>query len=233
MALSDPDPALEPAEALISPPGEGNGRPSARETVIWGVLVVVILALVGLSIGRRFIHMAPPPPVLGAVPAFALTDRDGSTITNDDLAGAPYVSDFFFTRCVSICPRLTQQMQHIATELDRRLGADHRVRLVSFSVDPEHDTPAVLDAYARRFNPSPRWHFLTGERDAVYELIGGGFKLMVDDTPDPDRMLPGEDILHSNRLVVVDGDGRIRGYHDAFDAAAIEQLLAEIETLVE
>ncbi len=235
--MSEPDPGLAPDRVeepgSIPPPREVNGKPSARELAVWGLLVLVILGLVGLSIGRQFAQKVAPPPVLGDVPAFALTDRDGATITSGDLAGAPYVSDFFFTRCVSICPRLTQQMQHVATELDRRLGADHPVRLVSFSVDPEHDTPAVLDAYAQRFDPPPRWHFLTGERDAVYALISGGFKLVVDDTPDPARTLPGDDILHSNRLVVVDADGRIRGYHDAFDAAAVEQLLDEVGTLVE
>ncbi len=223
----------ETTPRTIQPRPEVDGKPTPRELVVWGLLVVVMLFLIGLSIWRRSTAAEPPPPILSAVPAFVLTDRDGTTMTDRDLAGAPYVSDFFFTRCVGICPRLTQQMQRIGGELERTLGIDQPVRLVSFTVDPEHDTPAVLDAYAQRFDPPPNWHFLTGEREALYALIGDGFKLAVDDAPDSARTLPGEDILHSNRLVLVDSEGRIRGYYDAFDETAVKKLIADVGTLVE
>ena len=222
--------------AATPPPAQQSrpkvaGRLTSRERLVWGLLIVVIFGLVGLSVGRLVTPRPVPPPRLGVVPSFELIDRDGTALTNADLAGKPYISDFFFTRCVSICPRLTQQMKRIANALDEGRGGQYPVRLVSFSVDPENDTPAVLDAYARRFSPPPWWHFVTGERDAMYALIGQGFKLAVDDTPEAGVMLPGDDILHSDRLVLVDAGGHIRGYYGAFDEEAVARLLADVATV--
>ena len=86
-----------------------------------------------------------PLPVLAEVPDFTFLDQEGRTTRAEDFRGAPWVADFIFTRCTSACPMLTAQMGN----LERRLGADaERVRLASFSVDPEHDTPEVLKRYA-------------------------------------------------------------------------------------
>lgn len=211
---------------------EIDGRPTPRELVTWGALALVMLTLVGLSLWKRS-HTAPDPPErLGAVPAFSLINRDGAPVGLDDLRGRPWVADFFFTRCVGICPRLSSQMKR----LERRLQGRSEVRFVSFTVDPEADTPERLQAYAQGFGAPERWLFLTGERRAVYTLVREGFRVAIDPGPraagaPPAPRLAGEDILHSNRFVLVDAEGVIRGYYDAFDQAALDRLVADLATL--
>lgn len=214
-------------EPASSGRGEVDGRPTPREALIWGLLVVMMLALIGLSLWRRGARPTEAPEVLGAVPEFALTNRDGSVVTREALLGAPWVANFFFTRCVGICPRLSARMDGLVD----RLGARSPVRFVSITVDPEADTPERLETYAARFDAPPRWYFLTGALEAIHSLVREGFLLAVEPNPEPGRAPAGEDILHSNRFVLVDAEGRVRGYYDAFDEAAMAELLEDIETL--
>lgn len=103
---------------------------------------------------------------------------------------------------------------------------DTGVQLVSFTVDPQHDTPAVLRDYAAKLNaPSERWKFLTGDKIAIYQLAENGFKLAATDggTGGP---------IHSTRLVLIDRGGVIRGYYDATDSDAITRLLADTQHLL-
>jgi protein SCO1/2 len=164
-----------------------------------------------------------PPPVLGEVPEFSLINRDGRTVQKADLAGAPWVADFIFTRCAASCPMMTMRMER----LNRELPADFPVRLVSFTVDPDYDTPAVLARYAASFKAPRRWLFLTGPRDAMYRLSKEGFKLAVDAGGGPQDEL----ILHSIRFVLVDGEGKIRGYYEAFDEESMKKLRQDLEAL--
>src|SRR5689334_24366880 len=112
-----------------------------------------------------------PLPDLGTVPPFALTERAGTPLGAADLAGHVWIADFVFTRCPDFCPALTGRM----AGLQKRLAAgDDPVRLVSFSVDPAHDTPAVLTAYATRAGASGTWLFATGPRTDVAALLRDG-----------------------------------------------------------
>jgi protein SCO1/2 len=194
---------------------------------LWGLLVVALVAVTAAAVVQRM-RWTEPPPVLGEVPDFQLVDRDGHRVTRHDLAGHRWVADFVFTRCRSSCPLISERMAH----LDRELPAQRDLRLVSFSVDPANDTPAVLARYAATLAASPRWLFLTGPPEAVYDLIRRGFKLGVDPTPAP--VPPGaaaEPITHSTRFVLVDERGRIRGYYDAFDGEAMRKLKSDLATL--
>lgn len=167
------------------------------------------------------------PPVLPApVPDFTFTSHARQTVRRADLTGRPWVADFIFTRCAGICPLMTAQM----ARLRGRLPPD--VRLVSFTVDPVHDTPEVLAAYARPFQPGERWWFLTGAQADLYRLSVDGFKLVAMEVP-PERQQPGGDgpFLHSSRLVLVDGAARIVGYYDSAEAAEIEKLVADAQRL--
>jgi protein SCO1/2 len=166
------------------------------------------------------------PPALGRVPDFTLTDRDGSTVDLDELAGEPWVADFIFTRCALSCPRLTSVM--------RRLGADAPgVARVSITVDPEHDTPQVLGRYAESWAvDDPSWRFLSGSTEAVEALVVGGFKLPVIDAPPPELATAEEPILHSDRFVLVDASGVIRGYYEAVDETEYGKLLRDLRHLV-
>ena len=194
--------------------------------ILWALLV---LAGAGMAVGLWLLQRAPaPPPVLGAVPDFSLTERSGRTVRRADLDGQPWVADFIFTRCTGMCPALSTQMR----EVRRRAGeAGLAARFVSFSVDPTHDTPAVLAEYAPRFGAGDDWLFLTGSRDALYDLIGAGFKLSVAERSAEAVAQGGELIAHSDRFVLVDGEGRIRGYYHGTDAAMPDQLLRDLAGL--
>ena len=153
---------------------------------------------------------------------FRLEERSGRTVTQDDMADRVWIGSFIFTRCPLSCPRISSVMKG----LQEKLAGSH-VLLVSLSVDPNHDTPAVLADYARRFGAdADRWWFLTGDRASIYELIRDRFKLTVMENPATNPASPGESILHSDRLALVDR-GRIIGLFDSNDSAAIDSLLAQ------
>jgi protein SCO1/2 len=196
---------------------------SLRRSLLWGFLVVSLLAVAGAA-AWQIVHGPEPPPVLGEVPDFALINRDGQPVRRADLLGAPWIADFIFTRCGASCPMMSLRMARLEREMPRDLG----MRFVSFSVDPEHDTPPVLQDYAESFGAPGRWLFLTGEKKAIHRLSKEGFKLAVDDTTPVNE---DEPILHSTRFVLVDAEGRIRGYYEAFDENAVKQLMRDVQAL--
>ncbi len=148
-----------------------------------------------------------PPPILGALPAFELTDEASRVFGAAELRGRPYVADFVYTGCTGGCPLLTARMASLQEKL-----AETSVRLVTVTVDPARDTPARLAEYGRRAGADfSRWSFLTGSPEAVRDLVVHGFKVTMGKAEADD---PGE-ILHDGHLVLVDGAGRIRGYYAA------------------
>ena len=196
-----------------------------RRGVLWGLLIATLAVVIAAALLR--LRRPEPPPVLGQVPELTLVNRDGRTVRRAGLAGAPWIADFIFTRCPASCPLMTARMARLGRELPR----DWKVRLVSFSVDPEHDTPAVLERYAESFKAPARWLFLTGDGRQIYRLSREGFKLGVDASPQPVGAETAEPILHSTRFVLVDGEGRIRGYYDAFDAESMKGLMRDLESI--
>ena len=192
-----------------------------RRAILWGLLVAALVGIAAAAVWE-ILSRPEPPPVLGAVPDFALTNRDGRTIRRADLAGSPWIADFIFTRCAASCPMMSLRM----ARLNRELPAELPARLVSFTVDPDYDTPEVLERYAESFKAPARWLFLTGRRDAMHRLSKEGFKLAVDAGGSGD-----EPILHSTRFVLVDGQGRIRGYYEAFDEPSMKKLRRDLEGL--
>jgi len=166
---------------------------------------------------------AEPLPVLGEIPPFSLTERSGAAVTAQQLAGHVWVADFVFTSCPDICPALSSRMSALQEPL---ASGDDPVRLVSLSVDPTHDGPAVLSTYASHYRAGPNWMFLTGSRDAVAALLRDGFKVaFADDGP------PSSPITHSDRFVLVDRKLRIRGYYHGSDEEDVRRLVADARAL--
>jgi cytochrome oxidase Cu insertion factor (SCO1/SenC/PrrC family) len=152
---------------------------------------------------------SPATDVDYPVADFSLTERSGRTVRRDELRGKVWVAAFVFTRCAGPCPQVSGTM----ARMQSLLAGDDDVRLVSFTVDPKHDTPAVLRKYAERFGADPRrWLFLTGDRDGLYGLIQDSFHLGVQEAAGADRK-PGSEVAHSTRLAVVDRRGHVRGYY--------------------
>jgi cytochrome oxidase Cu insertion factor (SCO1/SenC/PrrC family) len=147
---------------------------------------------------------------LDPVADFSLINQEGRTVTGADLRGKVWVASFLFTRCCSGCPQVSANLAQLQHDLADQDG----VVLVSFSVDPDHDTPAVLKAYAESHGADPqRWWLLTGEREPLYKLIQESFHLGVEENQGAVRT-PGNEVTHSTRLVLVDRQGRIRGYFE-------------------
>lgn len=162
-------------------------------------------------------------PDYSVAPDFTLTERSNRQVTRKDLAGQVWIADFIFTRCTGICPAMSSNMQKLQSQLPKE------VRLVSFSVDPDHDTPQVLSEYAKRYNADPeRWLFLTGDAEAVQKLSVDGFKLALDPTAGTEA----EPITHSSRFALVDREGHIRGYYGTEDPSALDRLVADAKTLL-
>jgi protein SCO1 len=138
--------------------------------------------------------------------SFVLTERSGRTARLEDLAGKPFVLDFVFTTCSTICPVMSGSMSRLQNAL-----ADTDVRLVSVTVDPETDTPEVLADYATKFGAdAERWWFLTGTEEQIDALVSS---VQLAREKDPNAPI-GMQVTHSSRLIVVDGQGVVRGYFD-------------------
>jgi protein SCO1/2 len=168
-----------------------------------------------------------PLPELGSVGSFQLTDQAGRPVNEGVLRGKVWAAAFFFTRCPTICPRITRRM------LDLQHAAAHDqvpLQLVSFSVDPENDTPDVLLAYAKQYGADlGSWRFLTGDLEAIRKTSEQGFKLALDGKPTPGADHLG--LFHGSHLVLVDGSGQIRGYYRTSEDEQMAQLLKDASAL--
>jgi protein SCO1/2 len=161
---------------------------------------------------------APPLDLLGDIPQFELTAQSGLPFHSQTLEGKIWVADFIYTTCPGPCPRMTSQMREVQ---DAVLQIPD-VRLVSFSIDPANDTPPVLAAYAREHGATPSiWYFLTGSVATLQTLDRDAFKL-----GDMNAAMQ-----HSTRFVLVDRQGRIRGYYDTSEAGAISKVISDIRSL--
>lgn len=169
----------------------------------------------------------PPLPELGAVPAFSLESQEGTPFGSKQLDGHVWAVAFMFTRCPTVCPRVTRFMQKLQSSAKSK-HVD--LRLLSISVDPENDTPQVLKAYARRFDADlTSWSFLTGDFEAIKKTSEEGFKLALEGRADPKAKDFG--IVHGSHLVLVDQRAKIRGYYRTDDEQEAARLLVDAKRL--
>ncbi len=186
------------------------------------VIYVAGMLSAALAGAATWVEIRPPEKPLEryrALPEFALTDQDGARVTLDDLKGKVWLADFVYTTCPGPCPIISAHMGR----LDRALPPD--ARIVSFSTDPENDTPTVLKAYAKRFGATDRWTFLTGPKEQVYDLIEHGFML-------PIAAPAGAQVIHSTRIMLVDKTGSVRGFYDGTTSEPDARILADVRRLL-
>jgi protein SCO1 len=161
--------------------------------------------------------------VYARIPDFAFLNQDSQQVTQQTFAGKVYVTDFFFTTCPSICPKMKSQMLRVYEQFKD----DPRVLLLSHTIDPGHDTVAVLRDYAQRLQVSTqKWHFVTGEKDAIY---GMAQKYLVSAMADGSS--PGG-FTHSGHFVLVDQNRHIRGIYEGTETESVDQLLRDIPVLL-
>jgi protein SCO1/2 len=200
-------------------------------------LAAVLIAALALSVAivalrRRATPAREPPPVLGQIEGFSLYDQRGKTVELRDLDGQIWVADFIFTSCQAACPMLTSKMRALQKHLEERERATAHplpVRLVSFSVDPEVDTPDKLAAYAAKWGADEgRWLFLTGPLTEVNRAVTRGLKIPFEKGGADTSAF---DVMHGEHFVIVDGQRKIRGYFET-DPAGMTDLKAAIESLL-
>lgn len=167
--------------------------------------------------------------IYGQVPDFSLLERSELNLGLQDLQGKVWIADFIYTNCPDICPLLSAQM----AEFQKDLSEEKDIRLVSFTVDPERDTPEVLSQYAERYGADPdRWFFLTGEKETIYRLAQEGFHMSATEIAPEKRHTTGASHIHGSRFVLVDRKGQIRGYYHSTDPDALKRLLRDVRVLL-
>lgn len=185
-----------------------------------------------LAFSRCQSRRAAPAP-LWPIPEWTLIDQNNAPFGSAQLRGKVYVTNFIFTRCPSSCPRLTRKMAALTARL--RSSGD-RVHFVSFSVDPEYDTPAKLKDYGNRFHADwARWHFVTGPFDRVLRAIDHGFRLssgMSSPGSTSSNEFDPYALAHSNHFALVDGQSNMRGAYSVEEDSGIERLALDIEALL-
>jgi protein SCO1/2 len=208
------------------------------------VNVFLILAAAGIIVYAFFIYDKDKParylPIFGeknyetkngksdtvfhTIQNFSFVNQDGQTVTQKDLDGSVYVTDFFFTTCHSICPIMSTQMERVV----EKFKGNNEVKFISHTVDPDIDTVEQLKRYAIKHNADTKqWMFVTGSKKELYDIARTSYLLDAqkgDGGPD--------DFIHTQNFALIDKDKRIRGYYDGTDSTEVNRLIKDIDVLL-
>jgi protein SCO1/2 len=190
-------------------------RPSKKEEITSTELPIL---------GERFVD-DNQDTVYHSIAEFAFVNQLGDTIRKEDMAGKVYVADFFFTTCPTICPIMKKEMLRVYEQFK----GDSNFRILSHTIDPTHDTQAVLQDYADKLGvpDAATWNFLTGDQEKIFEIGQTSYLT----TTMADELEPGG-FLHSGAFLLVDQQGRIRGVYDGTKTEQVDRLLADIPKLL-
>jgi protein SCO1/2 len=201
-------------------------RPGIRPFV-WVIVFAAAAALIGGAyLVLKDTRPAPPSAPLekfAQVPAFEFTDQTGTPFGSENLKGKIWIANFIFTRCKGPCPLISTRMADLNTKLNKLRDG---VVLVSFTVDPDYDTPEVLTKYGELLGANPaHWKFLTGQPDSIKDFVVKGLLQPLSKEPDGTP-------AHSQRFVIVDGEGWIRGFQNGEDPEVVQKLMVDIGGLL-
>lgn len=176
-------------------------------------------------------NVSKPLPVHGALEPFEFTDYNGQKKTLQDYKGKVWVANFVFTSCAGTCPMLTMRMKKFDEALSafKKENPEAQVAIVSFTVDPERDTPEKLKTYRQEYEiKSDYWTFLTGATEKVTKVVVKGFKISMAKV---DSDVSDFDVVHGEKFVLVDQKGQIRGYYDS-DNSGRQELFRDLKKLI-
>jgi protein SCO1/2 len=170
-------------------------------------------------------------PVIGheghRVTDFAFTDQDGKTVTLADVKGKIYVVEYFFTTCKGICPKMNENM----TKVYNAFKGNDGVKILSHTVDPKKDTVGAMKQYSLRFEADPQqWMFLTGDKKELYDMAR--YSYLVTASDDTAAVDIANDFIHTDRFVLVDREGQIRGQYKGTSVGEVNQLIGDIKELL-
>lgn len=217
------------------------------------VLVLAIIVIIGILIAWRMNHESynkqKHPEVINPtdvnkelvdssmqgighghrIKSFTLIDQDGKKVTEKIVEGKVYVTDFFFTTCGSICPKMTSQLERV----QREFKDEKNFLILSHTVLPETDTAEVLKLYAEQHGADPKkWIFLTGDKKEIYRLARKSY-FLVKEAVEGEVGDGGEsDFIHTQNFVLVDAKGRIRGYYDGTSKEEVDKMMEDIRLVL-
>ncbi|MEI8278946.1 MAG: SCO family protein [Bacteroidota bacterium] len=197
-------------------------------------LVVFFIALAAVFMTYYYKTTRDQPktlPTLGnpghKVAEFSFTNQEGKTITRNDVKGKLCVVEYFFTTCKGICPKMNEHMRSVY----EAYRGNKDVLILSHTVDPTKDSVATMKAYSLKFDADPQqWMFLTGDKKQLYDMAR--YSYLVTATDDTATVDIKSDFIHTNRFVLVDRGGRIRGAYDGTNTAEVNTLISDIKSLL-
>lgn len=199
-----------------------------RSTIALFITAVFVLPFSAWALLNFYEKKFEALPVIGKtkdhhIGSFRLVNQDGTVKTEKQWDDKIVVADFFFTHCPTICPKMTSSMKRVNEEFKN----DSAIWLSSFSVDPERDSATQLKTYAARFGiVTAKWDLLTGDKREIYKLARNSFMIVATDGDGGPN-----DFIHSERLVLIDPQKRIRGYYDGTSDTEVKQLVNDIKKL--
>lgn len=193
---------------------------------MWAFVAVVLLVPISVfGIVKWYENKFQQLPVLGpkehTISNFKLVNQHGRNTTLEAWKGKIVVAHYFFTHCPSICPKMIYNLKRV-----QAYSGIPNLQINSFSVDPERDSVSRLQTYASQFDIKGNWNLLTGNKKQLYALARKSFLVVATDGDGgPD------DFIHSDKLVLIDTQNRIRGLYDGTDEASVNQLISDIKKL--
>jgi len=198
--------------------------------------VAFIILIFGIYAIPKIVDKFTTPKLvtIAKVPSFEFTNQDGKLISNSFYENKVYVVEFFFTTCPTICPKMNANMVKIQNEF----YAFQDFGIVSFSINPKHDTPEILKQYAKDHGATLKnWNFLTGKQDDIYELANNGFTLYAGENSEAEGGFE-----HSGMFALIDKEGNIRSrldelgnpvaFYDGLDPKGVEMIKEDIAILL-
>ncbi|PSR53127.1 SCO family protein [Adhaeribacter arboris] len=163
--------------------------------------------------------------IYARIPDFKFVDQDSQQVTNQTFAGKIYISDFFFTTCPTICPKMRTQMLRVY----ERFKDSTQVLILSHTIDPKHDSIRVLNEYAQLLGVNTaKWHFVTGEKDSIYAVAQKYLVAPIKEV----KVNESVNVIHSGAFVLVDKNRHVRGIYDGTDETQVNKLLQDIPILL-
>src|ERR1700744_3992723 len=205
-----------------------------NKTALFLISFFIILGIAFLAYYYKVSHEQKKSllPIVGTeqnhhVSDFSFVNQDGKTITNADVKGKICVVEYFFATCKGMCPKMNEDM----VKVYKAFRGNQNVLILSHTVDPIKDTVQALKAYSLRFDADPQqWMFLTGDKKQLYDMARYSYLISAQD--DTAGVSIDKDFIHDNHYVLVDRDGRVRGFYDGLKMEEVARLIEDINSLL-
>ncbi len=220
------------ATLFSTPAAPNNFRMKSKlqrvQFFVWGFLFLVSAVIVGAFIWTKLQARGKPLLIYSQIDHFSLTNQHNEIVSSEKLHGKIWIADVIFTRCPLQCARMTKRFE----QLQEALPKDNSVQLISITADPQFDTPEVLKNYAQQYGADQsRWWFLTGPKSEINRVVVSGLKLVIYEKKPEEREVPADLFLHSTKFVLVDGQGRVRGWFNGESEESKGEILRAVKTL--